>query len=572
MIDATPQLMTERAAWSTAVPDWEQRILERQSLIPDLPLFLDPAEKALRIFKRLRMPDLHGQPTHGEACDDWVFDLVRTIFGAFDPETKRRAIREIFLLVPKKNGKSSIAAAIIVTACIVNERPEAELLLIAPTMTIAKIAFKQAWGIIRADEALEKSFHVREHLRTITFFRTKAEISVKAADSDVITGGKATYTLIDETHEFARKSRAEGVFLELRGALASRPDGFLMQITTQSKDAPAGVFKQELERARAVRDGKLDLPILAILYELPVKIAKRWKDPKTWSMVNPNLGRSVDPQFLADRLTAAQEDGDHALALLASQHFNVEIGVGLKGGWLGATYWEPAADDTLTGLDQLIERSEVAVIGLDGGGLDDLFAEAVVGRCAVTKDWLLWCRAWAHQDVLRARKEIASRLRDFEKSSDLIILEEGDVLGEIVGAAEVAERLLNAGLLPDQNAIGLDTVQVSQIMEEFMARGITYEQLKNIGQDWRLSPAIWGMERRLKNRTFRHGNQPMMSWVVGNAKPELRGSAVRITKETAGKAKIDPLIAALNAYELMSRNPVAGGPAMISIPANYRVA
>lgn len=190
------------STWSTAVPDWKDRIRKKLSLIPDLPLYDAVAEKALRIFKRLRVPDIIGNPTYGEACDDWVFDFVRVIFGSYDPETKRRALREFFLLVPKKNGKSSIAAAIIITAAIMNERPEAELLLIAPTKTIAEISFKQAVGIIRLDNELTKLFQPQDHIKKITNLRTLAIIQVKAAAADVITGSKATYILIDETHVF----------------------------------------------------------------------------------------------------------------------------------------------------------------------------------------------------------------------------------------------------------------------------------------------------------------------------------------------------------------------------------
>lgn len=554
-------MLVRSEMWDTSLPDWEQHITEQRSLVPTLPLFDATAEKALKIFKRLRVPDLIGMPTYGEVCDEWVFDLVRAIFGSLDPETKRRAIREFFLLIPKKNGKSSIAAAIIVVACLMNERPEAELLLIAPTMTIAKIAFKQAWGIIRADEALDKLFHVREHLRTITHRITKAEIAVKAADSDVITGGKATYTLIDETHEFARKSRAESVFVELRGALASRPDGFLMQITTQSKSAPAGVFKKELDRARAVRDGRMKLPILPILYELPKAMVKQWQDPKTWPMVNPNLGRSVDPDFLADQLVQAKEDGAQSLALLASQHFNVEIGVGLGGDWQAARHWAGAKTDRLT-FEDMLERCEVIVAGIDGGGLDDLFGLNFTGRDRETKNWLSWFHAWAHPEVLQVRKEIAPRLQDFAAQGDLTILDADQPTQDIEEVAALIKAVADAGLLPEQDAIGVDPYGISAMVDELVLNGITDDQVLAIRQGPALSPAIWGIERKLKNGTYLHGGQPMMDWCLGNAKTETRGSAVMITKYTAGRAKIDPLIAGLNAYQLMARNPVAAGDAI----------
>src|SRR3546814_16357317 len=73
------------------------------------------------------------------------------------------------------------------------------------------------------------------------------------------------------------------------------------------------------------------------------------------------------------------------------------------------TLFRAGAADTALTLDELLARSEVVVVGIDGGGLDDLFGLCVAGRCRETRDWLYWCHAWAQRDVLTLRKDIAAR-------------------------------------------------------------------------------------------------------------------------------------------------------------------
>ena len=468
-------------------------------------------------------------------------------------------IQEFFWLIPKKNTKTSSAAAIAVEAMILNRRPEGEFVLVAPTIEVANISFKQAAGTIRADDALNALFQITSHQRTITHRKSGATLKVKAADTDVITGGKQVGTIVDELHVLADKSESADILVEIRGALTARQDGFLIIITTQSKKPPAGVFKAELAKARAVRDGEMRLPLLPILYELPPSIAKDggWRDRKYWPLVNPNLGRSVNEEFLERELASKNTEGIAALALFASQHFNVEIGVGLStDNWAGAEFWEACADPSLT-LEALLARCEVIVVGIDGGGLDDLLGLCVIGRERVTGKWLVWFRAWAHRIVLDRRKEVAPRLLDFEAEGSLKIV---DVPGpDVEEVADIIIKIDESGLLPDTHAIAVDRIGIGAAINALALRGFDVTQetqrVVAVSQGYELNGAIKDAERILAGGQIVHDGSALGAWCAGNAKIEPKGNAVTITKQVAGSAKIDPLMAFFDAISLMKRNP-----------------
>ncbi|HAD84259.1 MAG TPA: terminase [Brevundimonas sp.] len=545
--------------WSTACLDWRERIVSRRSLLP-APLFVDEGEEALRVFKSLRIVDAPGKPTFGEACEEWVFDFVRAIFGAYDAASGRRLIREFFLLISKKNSKSTIAAGIMVTALVRNWRHSAQLLILAPTLEIANNAFEPARDMILEDEDLVVLMHIQEHTRTITHRTTKAVLKVVAADTDTVGGKKAGFIFVDELWIFGKRPKADAMLREATGGLVSRPEGFVIWASTQSDEAPAGVFKTKLDYFRGVRDGRIHDPAsLPLIYEYPEALieAQAYLDPANFYITNPNMGRSVFLNWLVDELQKVINATGGELQVFLSKHLNVEIGLRLaQDRWAGADHWPGAADETLT-LNELLARSEVVVGGVDGGGLDDLMGLGLIGRCRETRDWLSWSRAWAHDDVLQRRQDIATQLREFEADGDLIICD--DPLQPIRETADILEQVFAAGLFPEKYGIGLDPFGIAALIDELAVRKIEGDLLSSIRQGSALSPASWGLEIKLKNRTFRHGGRRMMTWCVGNAKAQVRGGAVLITKESAGRAKIDPLVALFNAAMLMSRNPEARG-------------
>ncbi|QPT15475.1 terminase large subunit [Serratia rubidaea] len=541
------------AEWTTACLDWEKRLVDRTSIIPP-PIFADQAEHALSIFKELRVSDLPGKPTFGECSEEWVFDFVKVIFGGYEAETGRQLIREYGLLISKKNTKSTIAAGIMLTALILCWREDEEHLILAPTKEVADNSFKPAAGMIRADEELSDMFQIQDHIRTITHRVSRNTLKVVAADTDTVSGKKSGRILVDELWVFGKRQNAEAMFMEALGGQVSRNEGWVIFLTTQSDEPPAGVFKERLDYWRDVRDGKIKDPkTLGILYEFPERMVEN-KDyllPENFYITNPNIGRSVSAEWIEDNLRKNQTKTDGTLQQFLAKHLNIEIGLNLRTDrWAGVDVWEQQT--RVVTLDDIITRSEVVTVGIDGGGLDDLLGFAVIGRDQETREWLCWCHAWAHKIVFERRKSEASRLHDLKKAGDLTIVEFiGQDTDELAG---IVARIYEAGLL---DKVGVDPSGVGSILDALTVEEIPADDVVGISQGWRLGGAIKTTERKLAEGVLIHGGQPLMTWCVSNARVEPKGNAILITKQASGKGKIDPLMAMFNAVSLMALNPEA---------------
>lgn len=563
--------------WSTACRDWQTRIVAGGSLVPCKPLFPAEAQNAAEVFKALRVVDVAGSPTFGEIAEGWILEFVAAIFGAYDAEAGKRLIREFFLSISKKNGKSTLAAGIMLTALIRNWRQSNELLILAPTIEAAQNSFKPAADMVRADPELHAAdggfLHIQDHLRTITHLKTKATLKVVAADSATVVGKKAAFVLIDELWELGKQPKADSMLREATGGLVSRPEGFVISITTQSDAAPAGVFKDKLDYARQVRDGAAkDRKFLPVIYEFPKAMieAESYLDPGNFYVTNPNLGRSVSAEWLQDELRKEVAKGPDTRNVFLAKHLNIEIGLNLRANrWPGSEFWRRAEDASLAGLETVLDRSEVVVVGIDGGGLDDLFGLSVLGRERETKRWLSWSHAWCHEGVLQRRKSIAAQLEDYRKRGELTIVD--DELADISGIVEIIADIKDRGLLA---AVAVDPAGLGEFTDALAEIEITAENglLKGAPQGYAMMNSIKTAERKLANGTLRHAPSTLMDWCVGNLKIEPLATAIRATKANAGDAKIDPVMALFDAVTVMATNPQPTGTSIYDDDEAYQEA
>ncbi|MDR5776714.1 terminase large subunit, partial [Caballeronia sp. LZ002] len=201
------------------------------------------------------------------------------------------------------------------TAMLVNQRQSAEFAILAPTIEVANNSFAPSRDMVKHEPELEPIFQVQVHVKTITHRITGATLKVVAADANTVSGKKSVGTLVDELWLFGKMANAEDMLREAIGGLAARPEGFVIYLTTQSNEPPAGVFAKKLQYARDVRDGKIiDKQFVPVIYEHPPEMVRSKEHLKVenLAMVNPNFGFSVDQAFLEREFRKAREEGEES--------------------------------------------------------------------------------------------------------------------------------------------------------------------------------------------------------------------------------------------------------------------
>lgn len=548
-----------------SLPDWEQRFRNGESLVPPVTVNEELADRAEALFRSFIVSDLSSLTTPTVRMGDITYDMwikvVRALFGSYDPATGVRGINDIFICIPKKNSKTTAAALIMLTALFMSDRMDNRLVLVAPTIGIADEAFGIGANALRDDPDRfgPHVVEIQDYIRTITRLRTRSKLLVKAASLKAVTGGRQSGTLIDETHVFQTIPHSEDMFVELRGARTTKPDAFTIQITTMAKQEHTGVMLEELNTARAVRDGRADPDVIAsslpVIYEWPedMLVSEAWRDSENWWMANPGYGHSVQPLYLKQEYQKAVESGKpDKMALFASQHLNVPITGNLsEGRWTAADLWDDAVAEFDITLDELIERSNLLAVGIDAGGLDDLLALAVIGREKDTRRWLHWQRSWVDTAVFDRRPMLKERFDRYEAEGSLVYMDEAEPDKGRRELSELVRSLQDTGKLPPKQTIGMDRIGDKLLPDTMVDNGITTKRMCAVKQMGYQHGIIRTIEHKLRDGSLVHGGHELMHWCVNNVFLIWRGSSIAITKEHAVD-KIDPISAMLNAADRMA--------------------
>jgi phage terminase large subunit-like protein len=228
--------------------------------------------------------ELAGQPIK---LEPWQKEIVRGVFG-WHRANGTRLFRECYIEVPRKNGKSTLGAAIALYMLFADGELGAEIYSVAADTDQANIVFSVARGMVEQDQELSE---VAQSFRRSIVYKSSA-YHVLSADAPTKHGKNASNVLFDELH--AQPNRE--LYDVMKTSTGARRQPLFMMFTTAGFDRNSICWEVH-EYAQKVIDGTVnDSAFLPVIYAS--EESDDWTNKRVWKAANPNFGVSIKEEYL----------------------------------------------------------------------------------------------------------------------------------------------------------------------------------------------------------------------------------------------------------------------------------
>lgn len=294
-----------------------------------------------------------GQPVRLELFQK---AMLQAIYGFVDKENGLRRYREVFVLVGRKNGKSTLMSALGLYMMVGDGEGGAEVQCVATKRDQARIVFTEAVNMVSQSPALSK--YIRKRKTDLYFPVTFSKFEPLASESHSLDGLNSHHVIMDELH--AIKDR--NLYDVMKQSMSAREQPILSMITTAGFVREC-IYDDIYDYACKVLDGIIeDDRFLAFIYELDDR--SEWTDFRMWEKANPGLGTIKNYDDLAANVERAKNDPNF-LPTVLTKDFNVRDTV--AGTWL--TFDQINNEETFD-IEEL--RDCYAVGGVDLSSTTDL--------------------------------------------------------------------------------------------------------------------------------------------------------------------------------------------------------
>jgi phage terminase large subunit-like protein len=481
------------------------------------------AEKAIAFFLLLRhyKGEWGPRPGHLEGdqirLEPWQMFIVGALFGWKRADGTRR-FRSVYVEVAKKNGKTLIAAGIAILLGFFDGEAGAEVYSGATKRDQAKLSWLDAVTMVRKNPSLRARIQVNagslSDVATASFFKPLGQ------DSDTDQGINVHGAIIDELHVHVDRSLLDN----LETAASARRQPVIFKITTAGVKRDS-VWAEERADAVAVIEGRAtDDSMLALIYTLD-----EGDDPfdeGVWPKANPNLGISVNVDFMRQQAEKAKRSPG---ALAAFLRFRVNVPTAVSTRAIDIDEWDQCGDEPV------IPDGARVYAGLDLASVKDLTALILVHRD--TEGFLnAECRFWCPEQGIEQRSRVDGvPYSDWVRDGYLIATP-----GNVTDYAYVREEAQTTAERLDVGEIGYDRWNASQLVTDLAADGA---ELVAISQTHAGLAAGWReLEKAVLEHKLRHGGHPVLRWMAGNVEVETDAAGNQKPSKARSTERIDGIV------------------------------
>jgi phage terminase large subunit-like protein len=492
------------------------------------------AEAVIKFFRLLQ----HSKGKHrGKAfqLEDWQQFIVANIYGwrIEDPDGPRR-FRTSYVEVPRKNGKTTLAAGCGLFAAFIEDEGEPHVYTAATKRDQAKIAFTECKSLIRNSPALRQGIEVYQNKLTIE--KLGAFIEPLSADARTLDGLNPHFAVIDELHAH----RTSEVVDVIRTATGARTSPHILEITTAGVDKQ-GVCWDHRSYTEKVLAGTLqDDSWFGMIFTLDE--GDDYRNPEVWIKANPNLGVSLHEKIVADAVHEAMNRPTAENSILR-YHFNVWTQSVDK--WIAAKYWPQNS----AVLDEGMLQDLPCYAGLDLASTRDFNALVLLWHNAYTNTFYTRQWFWIPQDRVAERMEHATiNWRKWVKARHLNEVP-GNVMDNEVLAGSVTQILTKykAQLAYDRAMAYSGTIQ------EIVRSGVqTTPQAQSMSA---LSAPAKELEKAIASGRLQHDGNPVMQWMMDNVMIYADGNDnIKLSKKSSVEKIDGPVALVMAMAEFLDSN------------------
>lgn len=498
-----------------------------------------PDEKVIRFIERSLIHTKGQFAGQKFLLTDWQKrDIIRPVFGTFRPDGTRQ-YRQVLVEMPRKNGKTQLAAAVALVLLFADAEPGAEIYSAAADKDQARLVFGEAKRMLEASPVLHNKAVVYKDALEVP--ATWSVYRVLSADAPTKHGLNPHGVIVDELH--VHKNR--DLWDALTTAQGTRRQPLTFVITT------AGVFDRNSlcfqlhEYGRDVRTGiRDDASFLSVWYGAGPD--EDWKSPAVWKAANPAYDDFLSSEFIEAEFRQARELPARQNAF---RRLYLNQWVQQTTRWIPLELWDAGNTHPIAETDMI---GRLCDGGLDLGSVSDLSAWVLCFECQNDPDALdVMARFWVPEAALTNQRNPNAALYQQWVEDGYLETTPGSVTDHDFITAAIVKDAQRFNL----RSLAIDRLfQGQQVMLDLAAEGL---EVFPLGQGYLSQGApMKEFERRWSAKRIHHGGHPILRWMADNVevKPDPAGNLKLVKPHGANDPrKIDGIQALVNAIDRVSR-------------------